>query len=90
MEDENIDVKQRSMDAVVQGIIGGATASLLIVFGGLVAWSSGIWEKWTVGLSLFIWMSLLSALNVGLLYHTYVISSALAAAPSQTEKGVVV
>lgn len=78
------------MDAVVQGIIGGATASLLIVVGGAIAVFSGAWEKWTVGLSLFIWMLLVSALNVGLLYHTYTISTALAAAPSQTEKGVVV
>jgi hypothetical protein len=49
---------------------------------------SGAWEKMTVGLSLFIWLSLLTALTVGQVFLTYTISSTLAAAPSQTEKGV--
>jgi hypothetical protein len=48
-----------------------------------------MWEKWTVGISLFIWITLLTALTVGQLYLTYTISSALAAAPSQTARGVV-
>jgi hypothetical protein len=78
------------MDAVIQGIIGGAAASLLIVMGGTVAVFSGAWEKMTLGLSLFIWMSTLTALTVAQLFLTYTISTALAAAPSQTEKGVAV
>lgn len=78
------------MDAVLQGIIGGASASLLIVIGGAIAVVSGAWEKWTVGLSLFIWISMLTALTVGQLFLTYTISAALAAAPSQTDKGVAV
>jgi len=58
--------------------------------GGAIALYSGTWQSMTVGVSLFIWLSLISALNIGLLYHTYTISTALAAAPSQTEKGVAV
>jgi hypothetical protein len=78
------------MDAVIQGIIGGATASLLIVVGGAIAISTGAWEKMTMGFSLFCWMTILTILTVGQLFLTYTISTALAAAPSQTEKGVVV
>ena len=77
------------MDAVIQGIIGGSAASLLIVIGGAIAVSSGAWEKMTVGLSLFIWLALLTALTVGQVFLTYTISSSLAATPSQTETGVV-
>jgi hypothetical protein len=50
---------------------------------------SGAWEKMTVGLSLFIWLALLTALTVGQVFLTYTISSSLAATPSQTESGVV-
>jgi hypothetical protein len=50
---------------------------------------SGSWEKMTAGLSLFIWLALLTALTVGQVFLTYTISTALAATPSQTEKGVV-
>jgi hypothetical protein len=50
---------------------------------------SGAWEKMTVGLSLFIWLALLTALTVAQVFLTYTISTALAAAPSQTETGVV-
>jgi hypothetical protein len=77
------------MDAVIQGIVGGSVASLLIVIGGAIAVFSGSWEKMTVGLSLFIWLALLTALTVGQVFLTYTISTALAATPSQTEKGVV-
>ena len=78
------------MDAVIQGIIGGATASLLIVVGGAIAMRSGAWENLTMGFSLFCWMTILTILTIGQLFLTYTISSALAEAPSQTEKGVVV
>jgi hypothetical protein len=44
----------------------------------------------TMGFSLFCWMTILTILTVGQLFLTYTISTALAAAPSQTEKGVVV
>lgn len=77
------------MDAVIQGIVGGSAASLLIVIGGAIAVFSGSWEKMTAGLSLFIWLALLTALTVGQVFLTYTISTALAATPSQTEKGVV-
>jgi len=78
------------MDAVIQGIIGGASASLLIVVGGAIAVFSGTWEKMTIGFSLFCWMTILTVLTIGQLFLTYTISTALAAAPSQTAKGVVV
>ena len=77
------------MDAVIQGIIGGSAASLLIVIGGAIAVFSGAWEKMTVGLSLFIWLALLTALTVAQVFLTYTISTALAGSPSQTETGVV-
>ena len=88
--DENVDVRQRNMDAVINGLIGGATASLLIVVGGAVAVFSGLWEKMSSNYILFLWVTLLSALTVGQLYLSYTVSSALMAVPTQTEKGVVV
>ena len=78
------------MDAVINGLIGGATASLLIVVGGAVAVFSGLWEKMSSNYILFLWITLLSALTVGQLYLSYTVSSALMAVPTQTEKGVVV
>jgi len=77
------------MDAVINGLIGGGTASLLIVVGGAVALYSDLWQKISSPQVIFAWVCLLSALQVGQLYLTYVLVSAFAAAPSQTEKATV-
>lgn len=86
--EENIPVKQR-MDAVITGLIGGGTASLLLVVGGLVALYSGIYEKFTGPNVVFAWLSVLSALTIGQLVITYTVITTFSEAPSQTEKGVV-
>ena len=86
--EENIPVKQR-MDAVITGLIGGGTASLLLVVGGLVALYSGIYEKFTGPNVTFAWLSILTALTIGQLILTGIIVTTFSEAPSQTEKGVV-
>jgi hypothetical protein len=63
------------MDAVITGIIGGGTASLLVVIGGMVAVSSNLWETYSSPKLLFIWLIVLSALVVGQLFLTYTIST---------------
>ena len=86
--EQNVIVKQR-MDAVITGLIGGGTASLLLVVGGAVALYSDAWQKVSSPNMIFAWLCLLSALTVGQLYLTYSLVSAFAATPSQTDKGVV-
>ena len=77
------------MDAVVTGLIGGSTVAILVVVGGAVALWSNSYANFTSPTSVFMWMSFLSALTLGQLYLTYVLVSAFAAAPSQTEKATV-
>ena len=77
------------MEAVTAGLIGGSTASLLIVVGGLVAVYSNVWTKMSSPQTFFSWLTLLSALMVGQLYLTYCLVLEFSAAPSQTDKGVV-
>ena len=77
------------MDAVVNGVIGGGVAGLLVAVGGLVA----LYSNFSVNLStpsvLFAWISLLSALTIGQLYLTWCLVSAFAAAPTQTASATV-
>jgi len=77
------------MDAVVNGLIGGGTASLLLVVGGAVALYSDMWRNASSPQAMFAWLCLVSALQVGQLYLTYVLVTAFAATPSQTEKATV-
>ena len=72
------------MDAVITGVIGGGAASLLIVVGGAVALYSNLWQRLSSPYILFAWMTLLSGLQVGQLFLTYMLVSAFAEAPSQT------
>ena len=87
-EEQNVTVKQR-MDAVITGLIGGGTASLLLVVGGLVALFTDTWQKASSPQILFCWLCLLSALQIGQLYLTYILVSAFVEVPSQTEKAIV-
>ena len=86
-EEQNVDVEQ--MDAVVTGLIGGGTASLLIVVGGAVALWSDLYKSFTTPAMIFMWLSILSALAVGQLYLTYQVVSAFSVTPTQTEKAIV-
>ena len=86
--EQNVNVKQR-MDAVINGLIGGGTASLLLIVGGVVAVYSNLWEKVSSPRIFFAWLCFLSALQIGQLYLTYCLVSAFAEAPSQTNSAVV-
>ena len=78
------------MDAIIVGLIGGGTISLLLVVGGAVALYSNLWEKFKEPNIIFMWLCMLTALMLGQLYLSYCIVSAFAVTPSQTEKAVVV
>jgi O-antigen ligase len=77
------------MDAVINGLIGGGTASLLLIVGGAVALYSDLWQKVSSPQLFFAWLCLLSAFQVGQLYLLFVLVSDFAATPSQTDKAVV-
>ena len=90
MKIQNIVVEQRkNMEAVTNGLIGGSVVSLLLVIAGGVALTSNLWEFYYTPKIAFAWISLLTALTVGQLYLTYMLVSAFAASPSQTNQGVV-
>ena len=77
------------MDAVITGLIGGGTISLLIVVGGAVALWSDLYKSVTTPNMLFMWLSVLTALTAGQLYLTYDLVSTFSATPTQTEKAIV-
>ena len=79
----------KSMDAVVTGLIGGGTASLLLVVGGAVALYSDLWQRVSSPSTIFAWLCLVSAMQVGQLYLSYCLVSAFAEAPSQTTRATV-
>jgi hypothetical protein len=77
------------MDAVITGVVGGGTISLLLVVGGAVALWSNLWEKFSSPQYIFTWLCFLTSLTIGQLYLTYVLTTAFAATPSQTDKAIV-
>ena len=77
------------MDAVTSGLIAGATASSLLLFGGAVAYASDLWKSFLTSGSLFAWLVILSALTVGQLGTTLMILQKLSEAPSQATDAVV-
>ena len=79
----------KSMDAVITGLIGGGTASLLLIVGGAVALYSDLWQRVSSPQTVFAWLCLVSALQVGQLYLTYSLVSTFAEGPSQTTRATV-
>jgi hypothetical protein len=77
------------MDAVTSGLIAGATASSLLVFGGVVAYASDMWRGFMGMEMIFAWFVVLTALTVGQLGVTGIILQKLAAGPSQAKDAVV-
>ncbi len=73
------------MDAVVKGLIGGSVISLIIFFGGIISLNSGFAELVKNPNTVGIWLITLTALTVGQLFMTYMVSSALSEAPPQTK-----
>lgn len=76
------------MDAVTSGLIAGATASSLLVFGGVVAYASDMWRGFMGMEMIFAWFVVLTALTVGQLGVTGIILQKLAAGPSQAKGAV--
>ena len=76
------------MDAVTSGLIAGATASSLLIFGGAVAYASDLWKTFLTPGGLFAWLTVLSALTIGQLGTTMIILQKLSAAPSQAKDAV--
>jgi hypothetical protein len=74
---------------VSSGLVGGGLLSLGIIVGSVVVLYTNMWQKFANFRIFFIWMCILSALTVGQIYLSYTLSTAFAAAPSQTDKGVV-
>ena len=77
------------MDAVTSGLIAGATASSLLIFGGVVAYASDMWRGFMGMEMIFAWFVVLTALTVGQLGVTGIILQKLSAGPSQAKDGVV-
>jgi hypothetical protein len=77
------------MDAVTSGLIAGATASSLLVFGGVVAYASDMWRGFMGMEMIFAWFVVLTALTVGQLGVTGIILQKLEAGPSQAKGAVV-
>jgi hypothetical protein len=77
------------MGAVTSGLIAGATASSLLVFGGVVAYASDMWRGFMGMEMIFAWFVVLTALTVGQLGVTGIILQKLAAGPSQAKGAVV-
>lgn len=77
------------MDAVTSGLIAGASASILLLFGGAVAYTSNLWQSFLTPAATFAWLVMLSALTIGQLGVTMVVLQKLSEAPSQAKDAVV-
>jgi hypothetical protein len=78
------------MDSVNSGIIGGALIAFLVIIPGVITVSrTDFGEKFLSVNMTFTWLIFLSGLMVGQMYLTYVLVSAFAAAPKQTDQAVV-
>ncbi len=77
------------MDAVTSGLIAGASSSVLLLFGGAVAYASNLWQSFLTPGATFAWLVMLSALTIGQLGVTMVVLQKLSEAPSQAKDAVV-
>lgn len=77
------------MDAVTSGLIAGSSAGLLLVFGGVVAYASNLWQTFLTPPAIFTWLVLLSAVTVGQLGTTTMVLQKLSAGPSQSKDATV-
>lgn len=73
------------MDAVISGLVAGASASLLIVFTAAIAYASDLWRKFLTPEGVFAWFVILTALTIGQLGVTGMVLQKLAAGPSQSK-----
>ena len=88
-EEKEPNVNQ-SMDAVITGLIGGGTVSLLAVVVGAIALYNPVWQAYLTSTSVLVfWLFVLTGLTIGQLFLTWQIVSAFSEAPSQTEKATV-
>jgi hypothetical protein len=69
------------MDAVTSGLIAGASASVLLIFGGAVAYASDLWKGFMGPEAVFAWFVILTALTVGQLGVTGIVLQKLAGPP---------
>ncbi len=76
------------MDAIVKGLIGGATVSVLLILAAVVAIRNNFWSDLS---TVYIcgWLLILTGLTVGQLVLTGVVVSTLTEAPSQTAQATV-
>jgi hypothetical protein len=87
--EENVDVKQRGMDAISIGIFAGSISSVLVILGGAITLAGGKYEYFTYGAGLFMWLIALSSLIVGLFVYCHILSTALSALPTQSASATV-
>ena len=88
LEEKERNVNQ--MDAVITGLIGGGTVSLLAVIVGAIAVYNPVWQAYLTSTGfLVMWLFTLTGLTLGQLFLTWQIASAFSEAPSQTNQGVV-
>ena len=76
------------MDAVITGLGAGVVTAILVLVPGVIAWKSDVGEGYSKS-ALFAWLILLTAGLLGQTVLSYFLIIAFAAAPSQTDKGVV-
>jgi hypothetical protein len=79
--EENVGVRQRSMEAVSQGVIWGLLGSSLVVFGASVAYTSNTIFYLTEGPGLFAILTLLMALQTYTFIHLYTLNMFLLEQP---------
>lgn len=78
------------MDAVIPGLIGGGTISLLAVVVGVVAMYNPTWHAFLTSPGfLVMWLFVLTGLTLAQIFITWQLVSAFSEAPSQTDRGVV-
>ena len=79
-----------NMDAVVQGLIGGGTISLLAVVVGVVAVFNESWKNTiTSPAFLAVWVFVITGLQCGQLFLIWQLVTTFSEAPTQTDQAVV-
>ena len=73
------------MDAVISGLVAGVSVSILLIFGGVVAYASDLWMRFTTPPALFAWLVILTTLTAGQLAVTTMVLQKLSAAPAKGE-----
>ena len=87
--EENVDVRQRRMDAVTQGSLWGTLGSALVVFGASIIYANDSYIYFTQGKGLFFIITLITGIQIYTFIYVYTLTTFLMEQPKLNSRATI-